>query len=251
MLAWTQHLDGAAGRTSAAFTDRVGGYSSGPYGGPAGGGLNLATHVGDDPADVAANRRLVADAVGLRPERLVVADQVHGGDVVQVDGPLPVPASADAMVTTALDLALVVLVADCVPVLLADPEAGVVGVAHAGRPGMATGVVSAVVAAMRDLRARAPVAWLGPSVCPRCYPVPLALREQVAAVAPVSRSVSWDGTPALDVAAGVLDQLAALGVTARQLSGCTVESDALYSYRRDGQTGRCAGLVWRPGQGGW
>jgi copper oxidase (laccase) domain-containing protein len=87
------------------------------------------------------------------------------------------------------------------------------------------------------------VARLGPSVCGRCYEVPLELREQVAAAQPASRTVTWTGTPALDVAAGVLEQLAVLDVPVQQLPGCTRESDALYSYRRDGRTGRFAGLA--------
>ncbi|WP_460460761.1 peptidoglycan editing factor PgeF [Angustibacter peucedani] len=240
-LAWTDRLADPAGDVHLAFTDRRGGRSRAPYE-----GLNLGAHVGDDAVDVAANRADVAGAVGIDPARLVVASQVHGREVVQVDAPFDgPPPEADAMVTTAPGLALAVLVADCVPVLLAAPAEGVVAVAHAGRPGMAVVVVLAAVAAMRDLGVREVVARLAPSVCPRCYEVPLALREEVAAVAPASRSVTWTGTPALDVAAGVLAQLADLGVAARQLPGCTVERPDLFSYRRDGRTGRFAGLVWR------
>src|SRR5439155_26658245 len=99
------------------------------------------------------------------------------------------------------------LVADCVPVLLAAPQDGVAGVAHAGRKGMAAGVVLRLVEAMRDLGAREILGRVGPSVCPRCYPVPLELREEVAASWPVTRSVGWRGQPSLDVAAGVLEQL--------------------------------------------
>ncbi|GAA4353120.1 peptidoglycan editing factor PgeF [Angustibacter luteus] len=228
-----------------ALTDRVGGSSPAPYATAGGaGGLNLGSHVGDDPALVVANRTAVAAALGLPTDRLVVANQVHGARVVQVDGPwVGAPADADALVTTSTELALAVLVADCVPVLLAAPDDGVVAVAHAGRPGMAAGVVPAAVSAMRDLGARHVVARLGPSVCGRCYEVPLDLREQVAASQPASRTVTWTGTPALDVAAGVLQQLAELDVPVRQLPGCTRESDSLYSYRRDGRTGRFAGVA--------
>ncbi|MGN6300231.1 MAG: polyphenol oxidase family protein, partial [Angustibacter sp.] len=154
------------------------------------------------------------------------------------------PPVADGLVTTLPGVVLLVRVADCVPVLLADPQRGVVGVAHAGRPGMAAGVVGAAVAALRDLGARDLVARLGPSVCPRCYEVPLAMREDVAAGRPETRSLTWDARPSIDVAAGVLAQLAERGVAVRQLPGCTVESDRLYSYRRDGLTGRFAGLAW-------
>jgi YfiH family protein len=245
VIAWRQRLTAAAGEVHLATTDREGGVSREPWAGPDGGGLNLAGHVEDDAADVLANRRALAGAIGVPADQLVVAEQVHGRDVVEVSGPCSVPPIADALVTRRPGLVLCVLVADCVPVLLADPDQGVLAVAHAGRPGLVAGVVPAAVAAMRDLGARDVVARLGPSVCPRCYEVPLPLREQVASVEPVSRSVSWTGSPAVDVAAGVLAQLDRLGVAARQLPGCTVESPRLYSYRRDGLTGRFAGLVWR------
>ena len=246
MIAWSQSLTGTSGAVRWATTDRSGGVSTGPWGAAGGaGGLNLATHVQDDPDAVRVNRARVAEVLGVPAARLVVAEQVHGADVVEVTGPCPDAPVADALVTTQPGLLLTVLVADCVPVLLADADAGVVGVAHAGRPGMVAGVVGSAVAAMRDLGARDLVARLGPSVCPRCYEVPLAMREEVAAVRPEARSMTWDARPAVDVAAGVLAQLAELGVAARQLPGCTVEAEQLYSYRRDGVTGRFAGLVVR------
>lgn len=230
----TQSVEGA----SFAFTTREGGVSLPPYD-----SLNLGRHVGDDPAAVAENRRRVAEAVGVTD--LVVADQVHGIDVVEVTGPWPgaVP-QADALVTRVRRLALGVLVADCTPVLLAAPAEGVVGVAHAGRKGMAAGVVTALLDAMRDLGARTVLARVGPSICPRCYEVPAELREQVAARVPVAASVTRSGTPALDVAGGVLEQLAPHCWDLEQVPGCTAESPELFSYRRDATTGRSAGLVW-------
>ena len=240
-LALVPELVGEGGaRAALAFTGRGGGVSRPPYD-----ALNLGAHVGDDPAAVAQNRRQVAEAAGV--DALVVAEQVHGREVVEVTGPWPAePPEADGLVTRVRGLALGVLVADCVPVLLADPAAGVVGVAHAGRKGMADGVVPAVVEAMRALGARRLVARLGPSVCPRCYEVPADLRDDVAAAVPVARSVTRLGTPALDVAGGVLEQLAPHCADLRQLPGCTAEDPALFSYRRDGTTGRAAGLVWLP-----
>lgn len=236
MLAWHEQLGGGA---HLAVTDRHGGVSTGPYG-----SLNLGDHVGDDPGAVAENRRRVAEAAGLPPERLVLLRQVHGDQVVVADGPLPEPPAADAVVTRQPGLLLAALVADCTPVLLAAPEQGVVAVAHAGRPGMAAGVVLRTLEAMRDLGARDVVARVGPSICGRCYEVPLELREQVAAVAPESRSVTRTGTPSLDVAAGVVAQLAPHCAQVRWLPGCAAEDDDFYSYRRDGVTGRYAGLAW-------
>ena len=131
------------------------------------------------------------------------------------------------------------------PVLLADPVAGVVGVAHAGRPGLIAGVIPAVLAAMRAAGATELMAAVGPSVCGRCYEVPEHMRSAGAAVAPVSATVSWTGTPALDVAAGVVAQLSEAGVAVHWVPGCTRESPHLYSYRRTPLTGRCAGVVVR------
>ena len=228
---------GFTGSVRGAFTTRSGGGGAAPFD-----GLNLGDHVGDDPRVVAANRELVRRA--LDADALVLAGQVHSADVVVVDRPFPGPApQADALVTATAGLALAVVVADCVPVLLADPVAGIVGVAHAGRPGMAAGVVPAVVAAMRDLGAGHLRAVTGPSVCGACYEVPEALRADVAARVPASWATTRRGTPALDVAAGVGAQLAAEGVPVRRVEGCTVEDPRFFSYRREGRTGRFAGVV--------
>lgn len=242
MFGWQEACPPTAAGLRARFavTDRNGGVSAPPYG-----ELNLGGHVGDSPAAVAENRRRVAASAGLEPGRLVLVNQVHGTGVVVADGPWDsVVPDADAVVTTRPRLAVGVLVADCTPVLLAAPQDGVVAVAHAGRKGMAGGVVHATLAAMRDLGARDITARVGPSICGRCYEVPLDLREEVAATVPETRSMSGRGTPSLDVAAGVVAQLASHGVDVRWLHGCTLESGDLYSYRRDGTTGRFAGLAW-------
>ena len=150
----------------------------------------------------------------------------------------------DAVVTRSTEVALAVLVADCVPVLLSG-TGGVVAAVHAGRPGLVAGVVPAALATMRDLGAGEVDAVVGPSVCGRCYEVPAEMRDTAAAVSPVSATVSWTGTTAVDVAAGVVAQLVAGGVAVRWVPGCSRESDHLYSYRRDGLTGRFAGVVAR------
>ncbi|MFD0314383.1 peptidoglycan editing factor PgeF [Streptomyces flavalbus] len=227
-----------------AFTDRWGGVSAVPYE-----ELNLGGAVGDDPAAVRANRELAAKSLDLDPGRVVWMNQVHGAEVAVVDGPWgerPVP-EVDALVTTERGLALAVLTADCVPVLLADPVAGVVAAAHAGRPGLVAGVVPAALRAMTDLGAEPSriVARTGPAVCGRCYEVPEAMRAEVAAVEPAAYAVTSWGTPAVDVAAGVHAQLDRLGVCDREQSPvCTLESDDHFSYRRDRATGRLAGYVW-------
>ncbi|MGW3171125.1 peptidoglycan editing factor PgeF [Streptomyces sp. NPDC001153] len=227
-----------------AFTDRWGGVSAAPYE-----ELNLGGAVGDDPEAVRANRDIAAKSLGLDPGRVVWMNQVHGADVAVVDEPWgesPVP-EVDAIVTARRGLALAVLTADCVPVLLADPVAGVVAAAHAGRPGMVKGVVPAAVRAMVGLGAEPGriAARTGPAVCGRCYEVPEAMRAEVAAVEPAAHAgTSW-GTPAVDVSAGVHAQLDRLGVCDRaQSPECTLESGDHFSYRRDRTTGRLAGYVW-------
>lgn len=221
------------------FTGRSAARGSGVYA-----GLNLGGHVGDDRDDVLANRVALAEAMAVPADRMLFLNQVHGSDVVAVSGPWDdvVPA-ADAVVTATPDLALAVLVADCVPVLLHDVRAGVVGAVHAGRPGMTGRIVERAVAAMRDLGASAISATVGPSVCGRCYEVPAAMAAHAVAVSPASAARSWTGTPAIDVAAGVVEQLVDAGVAVHWVPGCTREHGDLYSYRRDGTTGRFAGVV--------
>jgi polyphenol oxidase len=201
------------------------------------------------------------DLQGLRPEfptRLAEieaacgvpfarASQVHGADVVVADGPMAlgeVP-YADALVTAERGLGLMVRVADCVPLLLADLDAGVIGAVHSGRPGMVLNIAAVAVEAMRAQGATTIRGWLGPHVCGRCYEVPADLRAEVTAVVPESwAETSW-GTPALDIGAGVEAQLVAAGVDVARVDGCTREDPALHSYRRDGDAaGRFAGLVW-------
>ncbi|MFF7139977.1 MULTISPECIES: peptidoglycan editing factor PgeF [Streptomyces] len=227
-----------------AFTDRWGGVSAAPYE-----EFNLGGAVGDDPDAVRTNRERAARSLGLDPALVVWMNQVHGPDVAVVDAPWgerPVP-EVDAIVTVRRGLALAVLTADCTPVLLADPVAGVVAAAHAGRPGMVAGVVPAAVRAMMELGAEPSrvVARTGPAVCGRCYEVPEAMRAEVSAVEPAAHSETSWGTPAVDVTAGVHAQLERLGVPDREQSPvCTRESADHFSYRRDRTTGRLAGYVW-------
>lgn len=232
------------------FTDRRGGVSEPPYA-----QLNLGLHVGDDPEAVTENRRRLDLLIGDRP--VVWMDQVHGRTVAVVDGPVcgPVPAT-DALITTQPDLVLAVLVADCVPVMLhgrvgagssvGEPGAQVIAAAHAGRRGLQLGVLEAVVSRMSSLgvQPRAMVAQLGPAVCGKCYEVPASMRDEVAGVAPAARSVTRAGRPSLDLRAGLLQQLNALGVGQVYVDPtCTLESALHFSHRRDQRTGRQAGLI--------
>jgi polyphenol oxidase len=227
----------------AAFSGRAGGASKPPYD-----SLNLGAGVGDDPASVQANRHALAAACGLPASSLTWMRQVHGADIwYAAGGVAEPPGPVDGMFTDVPGRALCVLVADCVPVLIADPQARIVGVAHAGREGLAAGVVPALVTAMARAGARPDQmrARTGPAICGGCYEVPEALQARVSAAVPAARCVTTAGSCGLDLAAGVRAQLVAAGLTRTGAAGrCTKESPELFSYRRDGTTGRLAGLVW-------
>ena len=224
-------------------TDRRGGRSRSPYD-----SFNLGDHVGDDPADVAANRSRVARELGVPEDRLVWMSQVHGTGVAVVEGPQGgAVADTDALVTATPGLVLCVLVADCVPVLLADHETGVVAAVHAGREGVRQGVLPAALSAMAGLgaRARHVTALLGPAVCGECYEVPAQMQADVARIAPAAAVRTRRGTPGLDLRAGVAEILRRAGIPeVVQDPRCTVEDPQLFSHRRDGVTGRQAGIVW-------
>lgn len=255
------------GAVELAFTDRFGGMSAGPFA-----ELNLALPPesedvapheerletieanwdtvtramlgGPQPAPREPGPRSTGPVPGLRG--VVSMRQVHGAEVAVVGGPTQAPA-VDALVTADPGWLLASRAADCVPVLLADPERGVVAAVHAGRAGLATNVVGNALAAMADLGALEVVAWIGPHACGRCYEVPEAMRDEVAALVPEARSETSWGTPAIDLGAGVASQLRSSGAVREvvDVDRCTIEDRAFYSYRRAGElSGRHAGLIW-------
>ncbi|RSN52951.1 peptidoglycan editing factor PgeF [Amycolatopsis sp. WAC 04182] len=224
-------------------TTRAGGASRPPYD-----TFNLGDHVGDDAGDVYANRKRLAAELGLAEDRLAWMEQVHGRTATVVDGSETSAAEAtDALVTAEPGLALVVLVADCVPLLLADAEAGVVAAVHAGRVGARVGVVPAAIEAMRSVGAEPArtEALLGPAICGDCYEVPADMAADVEKHVPGSACKTRKGTPGLDLRAGLWRQLADLGVGKIGVDPrCTNEDKTLFSFRRDGTTGRIAGITW-------
>lgn len=192
----------------------------------------------------------VVEVAGVPFARL---HQVHGDAVLEVvDADVPAPDEvtpvADALVTTRRDVGLMIRVADCVPIVLADPAAGVIGAVHAGRKGVALDIVGRTVERMRASGASDLRAWIGPHVCGRCYEVPEEMRAEIAAAVPATRAQTSWRTPSLDLGAGVAAQLAAAGVPATHVTSvdrCTLEDEHLHSHRRDGEkSGRLAGLVW-------
>jgi hypothetical protein len=232
-----------------AATGRSGGVSLAPYD-----SLNLAGYVGDAQASVDENRSRVARALGLAGDRLAVMDSVHGADVAVVRAPGVVP-GVDGLVTQEPGLAIVALGADCVPIVLIGDDDRTVAVAHCGWRGLVADVLGAVIEVMADHGSGVDRVLLGPSVCGRCYPVPPERAQQVAeawpgAVADAAVVACADGQPGIDVREGAVARLRDLGLAPASIirvGGCTVEDPDLFSYRRDGVTGRQGVAVCRHG----
>jgi YfiH family protein len=224
----------------AGFTTRAGGVSTGAWE-----GLDLGLHVGDDPDAVRRNRERLAAWAGA-PVRF--GRQVHGtvARVVTAGDGASDASEADALITAERGLPVGVLVADCVPVLLADPQAGVVAAVHAGRRGLLAGVLPKALDAMTSLgavpaRVRAAV---GPAAGACCYEVPAELADEAVSGQPELRGTTTWGTPSLDLRAGAAAELRRRGVAdVAVVGGCTIEDPDLYSYRRRHVTGRFAGVV--------
>jgi len=216
------------------FFGRAGGMSQGECA-----GANMSTGVGDDPEAVAANRRSAADALGFS-FNLQLLKQVHSADVVTLTAPLGEPGTvaADALVTDRPGLLLAILTADCTPILLADPEAGVIGAAHAGWRGAVDGVVGNTVAAMRKLGADPArvVAAIGPTICQPNYEVGEQFRADFLALHPAGERffTTPPGKRAhFDLPGFVEDQLRRAGVgTIERVGGCTyAHPDRYFSHR--------------------
>lgn len=239
MFASRDRCAGAAGLVELAFTDRHGGVSPPPYD-----SLDLGGVPADRPG-VRENFALLATEFGVAA--FATMRQVHGRDAAVVTSTDDAP-TCDVLVTATPGVALCVRVADCVPLVLADAERGVVGVAHVGRQGVEAGTATAAVAAMREAGAAAVDVWVGPHICGGCYEVPADMRSAVAKEVPMAYACTTWGTPALDIGAAVVGQLEAARCRVHLRARCTRESPDLFSYRRDGrQSGRLAGVVVRRG----
>lgn len=229
----------APARVRALFTTRNGGVSQGAYA-----SFNLGSHVADDPLRVAENRRRLRALLPSEPNWL---QQVHGTTVALLDQP-GWPAQADAAVTRTPGVVCTVMVADCMPVLLCDDAAGVVGIAHAGWRGLAAGVIERTVQAMGADPAHL-MAWLGPAIGPDSFEVGNEVRD--AFLAHDRRAVYAflprdNGKWLANLYLLGRQRLAALGVNrVHTETACTFsEPQRFFSYRRDKVTGRMAALIW-------
>ena len=214
------------------FTNRTGGASSGAFA-----SLNLGTHVSDDLPTVLSNRAILAEEVGP----IQYMSQVHGNRVVVIEEVTDEDPTADALVTGIPGVSLAVQVADCIPLLLHSAES--VAAVHVGRKGLVNGVALAAIEAMRDMGSSEITAIIGPSICGNCYEVSQEIHDEVVTLHPIAASRTSQGTPALDLPAALRAVLESQLISIIDESRCTLENDDLYSYRRDGVTGRQAGII--------
>jgi len=215
------------------FTNRTGGFSSGAFA-----SFNLGLHVDDNSVDVLKNRKQLAQDFGA----VAFMSQVHGDRVVVVEAVSDIDPVADALVTGIPGITLAVQVADCIPLLLHSTHS--VAAVHVGRKGLVNGVTLRTLEVMRAMGAEEIRAVIGPAICGTCYEVSQEIFDEVTLAHPLAASQSAHGKPALDLPAGLCEVLSKEGVAVEREDQCTVESSNLFSYRRDGVTGRQAGLVW-------
>jgi YfiH family protein len=229
----------------AACTTRLGGVSAAPWD-----SFNVATHVGDDLAHVAANRARLRELLKLDAEPAWL-NQVHGVAVKNLDGApfSPIPFTADAAVASRAGAACVVMVADCLPVLFCSSDGQRIGAAHAGWRGLAAGVLERTVEAMGvpagELRA-----WLGPAISQEHFEVGDEVREAFVKTDRAANArfrMNARGRWQADLGGLARLRLASLGVMNVSAGNwCTFADRArFFSHRRDGKGGRLAALIWR------
>ena len=220
------------------FTDRFGGVSAPPYD-----ARNLAAHVGDDSNAVRANRSELERELGAGT--LSWMGPVHGVDLVELSTPRAITPNADALATTAVRVPLVTLGADCVPVLVAAGDTIVA--AHVGWRGFVDGMTQQIAKYLlaRNVDLTGAQVLLGPAICGGCYGIPTERAGAIGEVCPTALVVARNGDPGADIRRGLEQQWRELGASVQLVGGCTAEDPTMFSHRRDGVTGRQAGvIVW-------
>jgi YfiH family protein len=214
------------------FTNRTGGASTGAFA-----SLNFGLHVDDDESAVLQNRRLLQDEFG--PVQFM--NQVHGNRVAIIESVTDEYPTADALVTGIPGIALAVQVADCIPLLLHSTHS--VAAVHVGRKGLVNAVTTKTLEIMRSMGATEITAIFGPSICGPCYEVSQEIYDEVVALHPVAAAKTVSDTSALDLPAALRVLLQDEGIAIVDEFRCTVEDLDLFSYRRDGVTGRQVGII--------
>ena len=214
------------------FTNRTGGVSTGAFA-----SLNFGLHVGDDPASVNSNREGLRTRLG--PVQFM--SQEHGNRIALIESVIEIDPVADSLVTGIPGINLAVQVADCIPLLLSSNEA--VAAVHVGRKGLVNGVAIRTLALMRDMGATAISAIIGPAICGKCYEVSEEIFNEVVDLHPLAASRRGDGSFALDLPRALTGLLEDEDVSVSHEGNCTVEDSQLFSYRRDGVTGRQVGVI--------
>lgn len=237
---WIKPCWPAAKNVHAAVTLRTGGVSSGGYS-----SLNPASHVNDEPEKVLNNRNTIAKILNLPSEPLWL-QQVHGSRIVNADHYKELE-QADAIYSHRNSQVCVVLTADCLPILLTNSEGTKIAAIHAGWRSLLAGIISNTVYALETENI---IAWLGPAICSECFEVGAEVRnkfvDKSTTYSSAFRQTNQDKYLA-DIYQLAKSELASLGIT--QVYGgdfCTVtDKQRFYSYRRNGETGRMATLIWR------
>ena len=214
------------------FTARHGGTSTGKYS-----SLNLGDHVGDELADVANNRNILRKLLSrVEP---VFMNQVHGNEVIEIVDNSQSKVTADALITRQTGLPIAVLSADCLPILIKG--ASIVGVIHAGRKGILNGIISNTISKMRTLGGEDLEATIGPAICGDCYEVDIQMYLDAIEIDP--NLATKPETHSLDLKKAAAGQLDSQSVSVNDLGICTAHNFNYFSFRRDGISGRNAGVI--------
>jgi YfiH family protein len=214
------------------FTARHGGNSEGEFS-----SLNLGDHVGDASEAVANNRRILQGLLSrIEP---IFMNQVHGNDVVEVDEGSINQITADALITRKTGLPLAVLSADCLPILIKGEN--IVGAIHAGRKGILNGIIERTITKMRELGGKELSATIGPAICGSCYEVDIQMYLE--AIEIDQNLATTQETHGLDLKKAAAGQLRSQKVSVTDLGICTAHDPNFFSYRRDGISGRSAGVI--------
>ena len=214
------------------FTARHGGTSTGKYS-----SLNLGDHVGDESIAVANNRRILQNMLSRMEPRFM--NQVHGNDVVEVVEDSIAPVTADALITRRPGLPLAVLSADCLPILVNGEN--IVGAIHAGRKGILNGIIERTITKMRELGGSELSATIGPAICCGCYEVDFQMYSDAIEINP--NLATTPESHCLDLKKAAAGQLLSQSVSVSDLGICTAHDLNYFSYRRDGISGRSAGVI--------